>query len=62
MIGAFSFFPFGKEAISRRELNNIGTSGLGVIGNVLWFVFGGIWLALGHESPRVSWRPQLLRR
>ncbi|QQZ39937.1 YccF domain-containing protein [Pseudomonas sp. SK3(2021)] len=51
VIGTFSFFPFGKEAISRRELNNrddIGTSGLGVIGNVLWFVFGGIWLALGH--------------
>lgn len=32
VIGTFSFFPFGKEAISRRELNNkddIGTSGLG---------------------------------
>lgn len=47
----FSFFPFGKEAISRDELTNemdIGTSPLGVIGNVLWFVFAGLWLAIGH--------------
>lgn len=51
VIGKFSFFPFGKEAISRRDLNqtdDIGTGALGVIGNVLWFVFAGIWLAIGH--------------
>ncbi|EGQ8113588.1 YccF domain-containing protein [Vibrio parahaemolyticus] len=51
VIGNFSFFPFGKEAISRDELTNemdIGTSPLGVIGNVLWFVFAGLWLAIGH--------------
>ncbi|WP_098413736.1 YccF domain-containing protein [Vibrio sp. ES.051] len=51
VMGNFSFFPFGKEAISRDELSNemdIGTSPLGVIGNVIWFVFAGIWLAVGH--------------
>ncbi len=51
VIGQFSFFPFGKEAISRRELNqqdDIGTSALGFIGNLIWFVFAGIWLAIGH--------------
>ncbi|AUI88381.1 hypothetical protein BS333_18805 [Vibrio azureus] len=51
VIGTFSFFPFGKEAISRDELTNetdIGTSPLGTIGNVIWFVFAGIWLAFGH--------------
>ncbi|EOB4118462.1 YccF domain-containing protein [Vibrio parahaemolyticus] len=51
VMGNFSFFPFGKEAISRDELTNemdIGTSPLGVIGNVLWFVFAGLWLAIGH--------------
>jgi uncharacterized membrane protein YccF (DUF307 family) len=51
VIGQFSFFPFGKEAISRKELkqaDNIGTGVLGMIGNVLWFIFAGIWLALGH--------------
>lgn len=51
VIGQFTFLPFGREAISRRELNNrddIGTGGLGAIGNILWFIFAGLWLALGH--------------
>jgi len=51
VIGQFSFFPFGKEAISRRELNqedDIGKGLLGTIGNVIWFVFAGVWLAVGH--------------
>ncbi|ELJ8821065.1 YccF domain-containing protein [Vibrio parahaemolyticus] len=51
VMGNFSFFPFGKEAVSRDELTNemdIGTSPLGVIGNILWFVFAGLWLAIGH--------------
>ncbi|HGS4500734.1 TPA: YccF domain-containing protein [Vibrio parahaemolyticus] len=51
VMGNFSFFPFGKEAVSRDVLTNemdIGTSPLGVIGNVLWFVFAGLWLAIGH--------------
>lgn len=51
VIGQFSFFPFGKEAISRRELNqhdDIGTGALGFIGNLIWFVFAGMWLAIGH--------------
>ena len=41
VMGNFSFFPFGKEAISRRELNqadDIGTGALGTIGNVIWFI------------------------
>ena len=51
MIGLFSLFPFGKEAISRQALSNeqdIGTGFWGMIGNVLWFVFAGVWLAIGH--------------
>lgn len=51
VIGTFSFFPFGKEAISRRDLsakNDIGTGKLGLIGNVIWFLFAGLWLAIGH--------------
>ncbi|ELB2047532.1 YccF domain-containing protein [Vibrio parahaemolyticus] len=51
VMGNFSFFPFGKEAVSRDGLTNemdIGTSPLGVIGNVLWFMFAGLWLAIGH--------------
>lgn len=53
VIGQFTFFPFGKEAISREELTqkeNIGTGALGTIGNVIWFVFAGVWLAISHVS------------
>ena len=51
VIGQFTFFPFGKEAISRKELTqreDIGTGGLGIIGNVIWFMVAGVWLAIGH--------------
>ena len=51
VIGQFAFFPFGQEAISRSELTaneDIGTGGLGLLGNVIWFLFAGIWLAIGH--------------
>ena len=53
VIGQFTFFPFGKEAISRKELtqkDDIGTGSLGTIGNIIWFIFAGIWLAIGHVS------------
>jgi uncharacterized membrane protein YccF (DUF307 family) len=53
VIGQFTFFPFGKEAISREELTqkeDIGTGALGTMGNVIWFVFAGVWLAIGHVS------------
>ncbi len=51
VIGQFTFFPFGKEAISRKELktkDDIGTGSLGVLGNIIWFIFAGFWLAIGH--------------
>ncbi|MEO8121814.1 MAG: YccF domain-containing protein [Rhodoferax sp.] len=51
VIGQFAFLPFGKEAISRQELtgtDDIGTGALGTLGNIIWFIFAGIWLAIGH--------------
>jgi uncharacterized membrane protein YccF (DUF307 family) len=57
VMGQFSFFPFGQEAISRDELTNqtdIGTSGLGIIGNIIWFIFAGFWLALGHVLSAIA--------
>jgi len=51
VIGAFCFFPFGNEAIDRAELtgqHDLGTGTLGLVGNVVWFVFAGLWLAIGH--------------
>lgn len=51
VMAGFSFFPFGKEAISRDELTlseDIGTGGFGLLGNIIWFIFAGFWLAIGH--------------
>ena len=51
VFGTFCFFPFGREAIDRQELTgrgDLGTGLLGLIGNIVWFVFAGIWLAIGH--------------
>ncbi|TXT40797.1 MAG: hypothetical protein FD135_925 [Comamonadaceae bacterium] len=51
VIGQFAFLPFGKEAVSRKTLTNqddIGTGTLGLMGNIVWFVFAGLWLAIGH--------------
>ena len=50
-MGQFSFLPFGNTAISRAEVKqngDIGTGILGILGNIIWFVFAGIWLAIGH--------------
>ncbi|OCH19014.1 MULTISPECIES: YccF domain-containing protein [unclassified Aliivibrio] len=57
VIAGFSFFPFGKEAIARDELTlneDIGTGSLGFIGNVLWFIFAGFWLAIGHVMSAIA--------
>ncbi|MDP4497360.1 YccF domain-containing protein [Vibrio cholerae] len=57
VIGNFSFWPFGYEAISRDELTDqtdIGTSGFGVLGNIIWFIFAGFWLAVGHILSAVA--------
>jgi uncharacterized membrane protein YccF (DUF307 family) len=51
VIGQFAFLPFGKEAVNRQDLTDsadIGTGTLGAVGNIIWFIFAGIWLAIGH--------------
>jgi len=56
-IASFSFWPFGRVAVDRRFISgraDIGTGPLGVIGNVLWFLIAGLWLALGHLALAVS--------
>ena len=56
-MGSFSLWPFGQEAINRRELSgrgDLGTGPLGLLGNVLWFVVAGWWLAIGHLSSAVA--------
>lgn len=56
-IASFSFWPFGRMAVDRRMLTgraDIGTGPLGVIGNIVWFVFAGWWLALGHLATALA--------
>jgi uncharacterized membrane protein YccF (DUF307 family) len=51
VIGTFTFLPFGRETISRSELTgqqDLGTGPLGLLGNIIWFLLAGIWLATGH--------------
>ncbi len=57
VIGAFSLWPFGQEAISRRDLtgrHDLGTGALGLLGNVLWFLVAGWWLAIGHLTSALA--------
>ena len=50
-IAFYTLLPFGQKAVSRdahtgRE--DIGTGPLGTLGNIIWLVLAGWWLALGH--------------
>lgn len=50
-MGALALWPFGKETVNRENVTgreDIGTGDLGLVGNIIWFVFAGVWLALGH--------------
>lgn len=46
-IGAFSFWPFGREVVDRPETDEARKL-LILVGNIVWIVLGGIWLALAH--------------
>ena len=51
VMGNLAFLPFGKEAINREDLStskDIGTGLCGTVGNIIWFLCLGMWLALGH--------------
>jgi uncharacterized membrane protein YccF (DUF307 family) len=42
-IAAFALWPFGKTIV-RRD----GAGALTMVGNIIWFVVAGLWLAIGH--------------
>ena len=57
VIGTFALWPFGYEAVNRRDLSgrvDLGTGPMGLIGNVIWFVVAGWWLAIGHLTSAVA--------
>jgi uncharacterized membrane protein YccF (DUF307 family) len=42
-IANYALWPFGRTVVDRRD------AGVGsVIGNIIWIIFAGWWLALGH--------------
>ena len=50
-IASYALLPFGRRAVSRAEYlgtNDIGTGALGLLGNLIWLILSGWWLALGH--------------
>jgi uncharacterized membrane protein YccF (DUF307 family) len=50
-IALYALLPFGHRAVSRAAYTghgDLGTGPLGFLGNVIWFVFAGWWLALAH--------------
>ena len=51
VIAGFALMPFGRTLV-RRDVatgeKDVGTSDWGIIGNILWFLFAGWWLCLGH--------------
>ncbi len=57
VIGLFAFFPFGKVAIRRDVLTgeeDLGTGFLGLLGNIIWFVLAGLWIAIAHVLSAVA--------
>jgi uncharacterized membrane protein YccF (DUF307 family) len=58
MLARFSFWPFGHDIIARDQLygrEDLGTGALGTLGNIIWFVFAGWWLAFMHITAAVAY-------
>ncbi|MBI5940635.1 MAG: YccF domain-containing protein [Caulobacterales bacterium] len=50
-IAGFAFWPFGKEIVSRQFVtgeHDIGTGPIGLVLNIIWFIFAGWYIALSH--------------
>ena len=50
-LGAFSFWPFGRMVVD-KPAGAMG-SGLSALGNLIWALLFGWWLALGHLASAV---------
>jgi uncharacterized membrane protein YccF (DUF307 family) len=57
-IASYTMLPFGRKAVSRAEhlgTQDIGTGLLGFLGNLIWLILAGWWLALGHLLFAIIW-------
>ncbi|MFK0248040.1 YccF domain-containing protein [Amycolatopsis azurea] len=48
-IAAYALWPFGRTVVDRHDAGAAST-----IGNVIWFIFAGLWLAIGHVLTGVA--------
>jgi len=46
-ISILALFPFGAEVTTRFPVSTP-TSGINILLNIVWLVFGGIWIVLNH--------------
>jgi uncharacterized membrane protein YccF (DUF307 family) len=57
-IAVYSLLPFGQTAVSRAHYTgreDLGTGPAGTLGNLVWLVLAGWWLALGHILFALGW-------
>jgi uncharacterized membrane protein YccF (DUF307 family) len=50
-IASYTLLSFGQTAVSRAAYygrEDVGTGPMGALGNLIWLVLAGWWLALGH--------------
>lgn len=48
-LAGFALWPFGRSLVPRRDAGSAS-----VVGNVLWFVLAGLWIAIVHVVSAVA--------
>jgi len=48
-IAGFALWPFGRTMVNRPDAGSPS-----FIGNVIWFIVAGLWLAIGHVTTAVA--------
>ena len=57
VIARLALWPFGKVIVDRQHVqghHDAGTGPLGFLGNVIWFLVAGWWLAIGHIASALA--------
>lgn len=48
-IGFYVLWPFGREVVDSHR-----SGGVSAVGNVIWFLIAGLWLAIGHIATAIA--------
>ncbi|MEV6645345.1 YccF domain-containing protein [Amycolatopsis sp. NPDC051371] len=48
-IARYALWPFGRTVVERHD-----AGAASFLGNVIWFIFAGLWLAIGHVFTGVA--------